>query len=97
LGALAIAVLLTISHPAAAGCKVYNPFCWFDEAFDYVWDNAKGVLNLTWNIITLDPKDAWEHFKAIAYNQICGPLTPLSLAASNGLEADFHECDSPPR
>jgi hypothetical protein len=88
-GALAFMVLLTISQPAAA--------YWGEEIVDYVEDGMKGVLNLTWDIITLDPEDAWKDFKDIAYNEVCFRLTPLSLAISSGLEVDFDECADPPQ
>jgi hypothetical protein len=89
-----ISVLLAVPQPAAA-CPWYNPLCWIEEGFDFVWDEIESTLELTWNIITLDPEDAWEDFKDIAYNHICFGFTPLSLATSNGVEADFDECAGP--
>jgi hypothetical protein len=97
LGALVVVVLLAVSQPATAFC----PGCWvkdvFEEGIDYVWDDIKGIADLTWDILTLDPKEAWEDFNNIAYNHICLGFTALSLAVSAGLEADFDECASPPQ
>jgi hypothetical protein len=92
-------VLLTISQPAFAWWPdILNPVTWYEEAVDYFSDNVKGVLQLTWDVITLDPEDAWEDIKDIASNQVCfGRLTVLGLAISAGLEADFDECDFPPQ
>ena len=91
-------VLLTISQPAAAWWPdILNPVTWYEEAVDYFSDNVKGVLQLTWDVVTLDPEDAWEDIKDIAYNHVCfGSLTVVGLAVSAGLEEDFDECDVPP-
>ena len=86
--------LLAVPQPAAA-CSFYNPICWIEEGKDYFEDLAEDVADLAWDLLTLDPKEAWEDFKDIANNAVCGPLTPLSLAVSNGVKADFSECASP--
>jgi hypothetical protein len=94
-GALTAIALLTASRPAAA-CDWYDPACWAEEGFDYIWDGTKGALDLAWDVITLDPKEAWDDFKNIAYNSVCGNFTVLSVIIGNGIEADFNECAGPP-
>jgi hypothetical protein len=91
-----VAVGMTTPQPAAAACW-YDPSCLVDAVLDPIFDTVKGVLKLTWNVITLDPEDAWEDLKEVGYNQICGPgLSVFTMAVANGLEEDFDECASPP-
>jgi Domain of unknown function (DUF4157) len=92
-----VAVGLATPPPAAACGTWWNPACWVEAGLDYAWDMVKGVLKLTWDVITLDAEDAWDDFKEVAFNQICQPgLSLLTLAVSSGLEEDFDECASPP-
>ena len=80
----------------AASCPWWNPICLIAEGLDALWDDVTSVLALTWDIITLNPEEAFEDFAEIAYNHVCNHLTILSLVVSHGLEADFDECASPP-
>ena len=80
----------------AASCPWWNPICLIAEGLDALWDDVTSVLALTWDIITLNPEEAFEDFAEIAYNDVCNQLTILSLVVSHGLEADFEECASPP-
>jgi hypothetical protein len=77
-------------------CPWYDPRCWLEEGFDFVWDSAKGAFELAKDIITPRPEDIWDDFKAIAKNFVCEKVTLLSLVVSNGLEEDFDECGKPP-
>lgn len=92
------AVGLISPSPAAAGCgSWYNPVCWVSAGLDYAWDTVKGVLALTWDVVTLKPEDALEDVQDLLVNQLCGPkLSLLSLAVANGLEHDFDQCAKPP-
>lgn len=92
---LLVAVGLAVPPPAAA-CSWWNPFGCLGELGDYLWDTAQGALALAWDVITLNPEEIFEDFQDIAENQICWGFTPLSLAVSAGVEADFDECASPP-
>ena len=100
LGGVAGAILLVAVGfavpPPAVACSWSNPFGCLGELGDYLWDTAQGALALAWDIITLNPGDVFEDFQDIAENQICWGFTPLSLAVSAGVEADFDECASPP-
>ena len=80
----------------AASCPWWNPICLIAEGLDALWDDVTSVLALTWDIITLNPEEAFEDFTEIAYNHVCAHLTIVSLVVSSGLEADFDECASPP-
>ena len=94
--AMMVAVGMTTPQPAAAACW-YDPRCLVDAVLDPIFDTVKGVFKLTWNVITLDPEDAWEDLKEVGYNQICGPgLSVFTMAVANGLGEDFDECSSPP-
>jgi Domain of unknown function (DUF4157) len=99
LGGVAWAFVVTVwlaAPPPAAACSWWNPAACFVEVGDYLWEQVKGVLELTWDVITLNPEEFFEDFKDVAYNEICWGLTPLSLALSAGVEEDFDECASPP-
>jgi hypothetical protein len=98
LGGLAFTLVVTLGlavlSPAAA-CSWTKPWECLDEVGDYLWDQVKGAFELAWDVITLNPKEFFEDFEDIAYNQICWWFTPLSLAISAGIEEDFDECASP--
>ena len=97
--AMMVAVGLAAPPPAAA-CSVWDPVCWIETGWDYVWDTVKGVLQLTGDVITLNFDEAFEDLQEVVLNYACGPgpsqLVPLlSVAVSNGLEADFDDSCSP--
>src|SRR5688572_20842514 len=92
--ALLVAAILAVPRPAAA-CSWWNPVCWAEETFDTVWDGVSGALNLAWDVITLDPDEAWDDFTKIAENTFCSAVPLTSYIVANGIEADFDECQSP--
>lgn len=87
-------VLLGAPTPAVA-CAWWSPRCWFTEAVDFVWDTLKATLDLSVDVITLKPKEAFHDFIDIAYNKVCSAFTPLSLGIAAGLREDFDDCPQP--
>src|SRR5262245_32070854 len=92
---LALVALLAMSQPAAA-CSTFDLFCWGKEGTDFIWDELKGIGSLTLDAILLRPKDVWNDFKDIEFNEVCGRLTVVSLLGANGVEDYFDDCASPP-
>jgi len=80
----------------ASDCPFWNPLCWVKEGLDSLWDDVTSVVKLTRDVITLKPRDVFQDFKEIAYNQVCNQFPMVSLVVSSGLKADFDDCTSPP-
>jgi hypothetical protein len=91
-----IAGVVLLGRPqSAAACEWYNPLCWVEDTWSWAWGEAKGALDLAWDVITLKPEDAWDDFIDVAYHEVCGQVRLISYVAGYGLEAGFDRCDGP--
>ena len=93
--AFAVMVLVGISRPAAA-CAWYNPLCFLEDEFKLVWGAAIDSLKLEWDIITLNPKDAWDDFEDVAAETVCGAYPLRAFIVAHGVEEYFDSCESGP-
>jgi hypothetical protein len=100
-GVLALG-FVAIPQPAAA-CSWYDIICWGDAAVDNLTQLGKeygaylkATVELSWDIVTLDPKEAWNDFQDAATAVTCSSgVNLVALAFGKGIETGFNDCDIP--